>query len=103
MWQEPQEQGGTKKIMTEETLMQKAERRGQPYVDAVQRSLAWKEYSKTHSIPKEGEIIRVKDPDTKKIHDAKVTRVASNGIRATIIDMKDGLISVNKINDGIWE
>lgn len=89
--------------MSEETLMQKAERRGKPYVEAVQHKMAWDEYTKTHSIPKVGDIIRVKDPDTKKIHDAKVTRIASNGIRATIVDMKDGLISVNKNNDGVWE
>jgi hypothetical protein len=90
-------------MSNEETTMQKAERRGKPYVEAVQLSLDWKEYSKTHPIPKEGDMIRVKDPDTKKIHEAKVTRIASNGIRATIINMKDGLISVNKNNDGVWE
>ena len=86
-----------------ETLLQKAEIRGAPYVIAVQHKISWEEYIKTHTIPQEGDIIQIKDPDTKKIHDAQVTRIASNGIRATILNMKDGLISVKTLNNGIWE
>jgi len=88
-----------------ETIMEKAERRGKPYIDAVKHCMEWEEYTKTHPVPKEGDIIRVKDPDTKKVYEAKVTRIAKNGIRASIVGMsrEDGLISVNKIKNDVWE
>ncbi len=47
-----------------------------------------------------GDKIKVFDPDTKKIVDAEVTRIASNGIRAN----QDGygIVSVKMEYKGVW-
>lgn len=80
--------------------MQKAKRRGKPYITAVQRGLDWKEYMKTHPIPVEGETIKIRDPDTNKVYSAVVIRIAGNGLRA--IFGNEELIAVDRIDDGVW-
>jgi hypothetical protein len=85
--------------MTEETLMEKAERRGPQYVAAVKHGIAWREYyASLPNPPKEGDIIQAIDPDSrqKKVEDCVVTRIAGNGLRVAIVRNNEEENKMNK-------